>query len=242
MEEEKTISIKKSDLWKYSTLLLLAVVVIGGVFLFTGNPGTGNAVNTGTEDVDLGVFTDNPSLFPSLGPENADNVVLEFSDFQCPYCAMASGLPSWTSQYQAQYGDLINSAGKIQELAEQGELRFIYVPMSFLGQESVYAAEAGYCANEQGKFWEMHDKIFAAHDMQENNGKYSKDKLKILAQGISGLDSEKFNKCLDDDKYSNAVQQAAAYASTAATGTPTFYVNGQKLSGSWTQLSATLGI
>ena len=98
MAEENTITIKKDALWKYSTLLLLAVVIIGGVFVFTGKSGTGSAVNTGDNsgsgNVDLSIFTDNPTAYPSIGPANSKNVVIEFSDFQCPYCAMASGLPS----------------------------------------------------------------------------------------------------------------------------------------------------
>ncbi|MEK6828707.1 MAG: thioredoxin domain-containing protein, partial [Nanoarchaeota archaeon] len=161
--------------------------------------GGSSAGGTSSGPADLATFTSNPSLYPSLGPDDVTNVVVEFSDFQCPFCAMASGLPSWVSgsQYQSQYGDLIGSAQKVQKMAKEGKLKFVYVSMSFLGEESVYAAEAGLCANEQGKFWEMHDAIFTAHDSKENNGKYSKDKLKIIAAKISGLDKTKFNSCLD---------------------------------------------
>ena len=150
--------------------------------------------------------------------------------------AMASGLPSWTADYSSQYGDLIGAGQKIQNLAEQGKLRFVYVSMSFLGKESVYAAEAGLCANEQGKFFEMHDAIFAAHDSKENNGKYNKDKLEILAKKISGLDNAKFNTCLEEDKYLSAVQQIAQESSKFAQGTPTFYVNGKQVSASWSEI------
>lgn len=245
-ETEKTLTIKKDTLWKSAVVIL---VILLAASLWTGGFGlrgsTGSAVqDTGAQEqqgvVDLSVFTENPDLYPSLGPKNADNVVIEFSDFQCPFCAIVSGLPSWIQTYQTQYGDIINSAGKIQAMAEQGKLRFIYVPMSFLGQESVYAAEAAYCAHEQGKFWEMHDAIFTAHDGEENNGKYSIANLKILAKTIDGLDLGKFNTCLDNGKYSDAVETVASQASTAASGTPIFYVNGQKMSGSWTQLSAAL--
>jgi len=150
-------------------------------------------------------------------------------------------LPSWTDQYASQYGDLINSAGKIEQMADQGQLRFVYVPMSFLGQESVYAAEAGYCANEQGKFWEMHDAIFKASDgPSENTGKYAKDKLETLAQGITGLDQSSFKDCLENDKYLSAVQAAASQASTAASGTPTFYVNGKQVSASSSSIQSAL--
>lgn len=253
-KESGTIIIKKDALWRYSTFLLLLVVVIGAFFIFKsdGTAGTGNGANNGngngdTTEVNLDPFLQNTQLYPSLGPEDAENVVIEFSDFQCPYCAMASGIPDWTSGYATQYADLIGSAGVMKDLAAAGKIRFIYVPMSFLddrsaAKESDWAVEAGYCANEQGKFWEMHDAIFeASTGPSENDGRYSKANLKIIARGVSGLDTAKFNKCLDDGKYASAVQAASAQASTAASGTPTFYVNGQKVSASKTALSAAVG-
>jgi len=249
-KQEKTITLKKSDLWKYSTFLLIAVLVVGGIFMFTGKgnstAGTGNAVaNTGTGNTapaDVSAFLNNPSLYPSLGPSDAKTTVIEFSDFQCPFCGMASGLPSWTSQYAtSQYADLMGAAGKVEQMAQQGKLKFVYVSMSFLGQESVYAAEAGLCANEQKKFWEMHDAIFTAQTQGENTGKYSKDKLEIIAKDISGLDASKFNDCLEKDKYLSTVQQVGAQASTAAQGTPMFYVNGKQVSSSWNAIQAAIG-
>ena len=242
-----TITIKKDSLWKYSTFVLLAVVVIVGFFMLRGDGGSGAAVNTGnsgsTGQVDLSPFLQNSQLYPSLGPEDADNVVIEFADFQCPWCAIASGLPSWAieaAQTSPQVNSVLNSAKIVEDMAKQGNLRFVYVPMSFLGQESIYAAEAGYCAHEQDKFWEMHDIIFAAHDGEENNGKYSKENLKILAHEISGLDQNKFANCLDDGKYSSDVQASANQARTAATGTPTMYINGQKVSPTPTAVQAAL--
>ena len=200
-----------------------------------------NSNDGGNIGADISVFLNNLSLYPSLGPKDAKTIVIEFSDFQCPFCAMASGLPSWTADYSSQYGDLIGAGQKIQNLAEQGKLRIVYVSMSFLGKESVYAAEAGLCANEQGKFFEMHDAIFAAHDSKENNGKYNKDKLEILAKKISGLDNAKFNTCLEEDKYLSAVQQIAQESSKFAQGTPTFYVNGKQISASWTAIEREIG-
>ena len=246
MSEE--ITIKKQDLWKYTTFVLIAVVLIGGVFVFTGkNSSSGNTGgttggDTGGATISMDIFESDASLYPSLGPEDADTVVLEFSDFQCPYCTMASGLPSWVSQYQTQYGDLIGAAGNLQEMAAKGEIRFIYVSMSFLGAESVYAAEAGLCANEQGKFWEMHDSIFKASDgPSENDGKYTKANLKTLASAIQGLDKSKFNNCLDDGKYTSSVQKIGQTAGAAGiSGTPAFVVNGQKVASSWQAIQGYL--
>ena len=233
------IKISKQSLWKYSTFVLLAaIIIIAAFYIFPSNAGN----NGGTVDTeDLSAFVSNPSLYPSLGPDNAENVVIEFSDFQCPYCTMASGIPSWVSQYASQYGDLIGVGQKLAEMAQNGDIKFVYVPMSFLGQESVYAAEAGYCANEQDKFWEMHDAIFKASDgPTENDGKYTKAKLKTIATGISGLDKTKFNSCLDSSKYLSAVQTAASQASAVVSGTPSFFVNGEKVSPGWTSIQAAL--
>ena len=184
-------------------------------------------------------------MYPSLGPDNAKDVVIEFSDFQCPFCGMASGLPSWTSQYvTSQYADLIGSGQKVEQLAQEGKLRFIYVSMSFLGQGSVDAAQAGFCANEQGKFWEMHDAIFGEQVPPAQEGtQFTKTQLKDIAKGISGIDSSKFNGCLDNDKYLSSVQKSAQGASNAGvTGTPTFVVNGNKVSSSWSAIQSAIGI
>ncbi len=250
MSEEKTITLKKSDLWKYSTFLLIAVMIIGGIFVFKGtgnstyaNAGATAGATTGgtTDNTDVSIFTNNPSVYPQLGPDSAKTTVIYFGDYQCPFCGMAEGLASWTSQYASKYGDLIGVVPKLQQLAQQGKIKLIYGSMSFLGQESVYASEAGLCANEQGKFWEMHDAIFAAQTQGENSGKYNKDKLEIIAQGVSGLDQSKFKNCLESDKELSNVKKAAQETSTAAQGTPTFYVNGKKVQSSWASIQAAIG-
>ena len=243
------IEIKKDTFFK-GTIAVLGILLI--ISIFTGgfgfragssNGGGGAVVNNNggntAQPVNVNVLED-PTIFPVLGPSSAKHTVIEFSDFQCPYCAMASGLPSWTSQYGTQYADLLGSAGKIQEMAKNGEVRFIYVSMSFLGQESVDAAQAALCANKQDKFWEMHDAIFMTHDGTENKGVFSKSVLKSLAAKISGMDTGKFNSCLDNGETLKDVQKAASIASQFASGTPTFYVDGKQVSASWTALSAAL--
>ncbi|OIO81438.1 hypothetical protein AUJ84_01195 [Candidatus Pacearchaeota archaeon CG1_02_32_132] len=242
---EGTITIKKDALWKYSTFALLAVLVIGGIlWVLPNNPTTtGNVVaNPGNTVAPFSdkVFEDT-NLYPTMGPDNAKNVVIEFADFQCPYCALASGLPSWIPQYESQYGDLVVIGPNLVNLAESGDIKFVYVSMSFLGQESVYAAQAGLCANKQDKFWEMHDAIATAHDMKENNGKYSKANLETIAATIQGIDTAKFNKCLENDETLSDVQKIANDARTSGvSGTPTFFVNGQKVSSSWQAIKASL--
>lgn len=247
------IEIKKDTFYKGSIAVLAVLLIIS---IFTGGFGVGagsssketaNVVNTGgnaQQPVNLDVLQDT-NLYPALGPKDAKHTVIEFSDYQCPYCAMASGLPSWTSQYASQYSDLVGISQKIEQMATNGQVRFIYVPMSFLDdrvstKESDWAAEAALCANKQGKFWEMHDAIFTAQTQGENNGKYNKDKLEILAQKISGLDQAKFKSCLENDDTLADVQKVASVARQFASGTPTFYVDGKKVSASWSQISSLL--
>lgn len=246
INSEKTDGVIKATLNIDGQIMEAYISPDGGLLFPTAIPLTGDVALDNTQSTaqpSAGILEVSASNGISLGPEDAEITVTEFSDFQCPFCAMASGLPLWTADYQSQYSDLIGSAKKIQDLAKEGKLKFVYVPMSFLGQESVYSAQAALCADEQGKFWEMHDALFMAHDSKENNGKFNKDKLEIIAQGIDGLDTTSFNDCLDNDETLLAVQEANQVANSAGvTGTPSFFVNGQKVSSSWSALSVAIGM
>ena len=102
--------------------------------------------------------------------------------------------------------------------------------MAFLGPESKWAAEASECADEQGKFWEYHDLLFASQS-GENQGAFSKDNLKKFATDLK-LDTAKFNACVDSGKYSSVVENDTAFVqSLGVTSTPAFLVNGQPLVG-----------
>jgi protein-disulfide isomerase len=261
--ESKTVSIKKSTLWVIGVFVLLALLVAS---IFTGgfgivksgnaNAGTGNAAaNTGaataTPTISSSTFSD-PTLFPTLGPSSAKASVVELGDFQCIWCALASGLPSWAStsttnptaqQMISQSGDLMGAAGNLEQLAQQGKIQFTFVPLSFLGQESVYAAEAGMCALDQGKFWQMHDAIYSASNAPaEDTGKYTKANLTILAQGISGMDMTKFNTCLNTDADLARVNQVMTDTQNSGLqiGTPQFFVNGKSVSPSWAALQTAI--
>lgn len=251
--ESKTITLKKNTLLGVGVFILVVLLVVS---IFTGGFGimkpsgyvanTGNTGNTGAAGTvgsgDTSIFT-NSNLYPALGPSNAKATVVELSDFQCPYCALASGLPSWSTQYASQYGDLIGAAGNAEQLAQSGQIQFIFVPMSFLGQESVYAAEAGFCAADQGKFWQMHDAIYkASTGPSEDTGKYSKANLTIIAQGISGLDMTKFNSCLNNDTDLATVQQVMTDVQKAGfqIATPQFFVNGKSVNASWSAIQTAI--
>ena len=189
---------------------------------------------------DVHPFKYNPlfdnSKFPTLGRENAENVVIEIADFQCPYCAMASGLPEWVGEIRGnkEYGEFqstIDLAKKPRELAEKGEVKFIYAPISALGKESTLSAEAVYCARDQGKFWEMHDAIYSAHrGMGHDKGNFSTWALEGIAAGIEGINSKEFDSCLESRRNFPKVKEATEIAIPLLNGgVPTLIVNGESV-------------
>ena len=128
--------------------------------------------------------------------------------FQCPFCSKARDTVEEVMQAYA---------GKVR-------LVFRHYPLPF-HQNAPKAAEASMCANEQGKFWELHDLMFKSQD------KLEVAQLKEHAAAV-GLDAAKFGKCLDSGKMAKAVQEdMAAGTKVGVTGTPAFFVNGVMLSG-----------
>lgn len=147
---------------------------------------------------------------PTFGPNDAKVTIVEFSDFQCPYCAKGADL---LKEIKKKYGSKVKVA-------------FKNFPLEFHKQAKT-AAVAALCAKEQSvdKFWSMHDKMF------ENQNELALEALKKTAKSI-GLDSKKFDACLDSKKYLAKVE--ADYAEGQAIGvksTPTFFVNGMIVNG-----------
>lgn len=147
----------------------------------------------------------------SKGEANAPVTVVEYSDFQCPYC----GVFATNAERQLE-----------EEFVGTGKVRFVYRNLAFIGNESQWAAQAAECANEQGKFWDYHDKLFNSQK-GENDGAFSKPNLKGFAVEL-GLDTAQFNQCLDSGKYATKVRQETLEGQQAGVrGTPTLFVNGQ---------------
>lgn len=171
---------------------------------------------------------------PVMGDPNAKIEVLEFSDYQCPFCGLAYGSP-WANEFASQYGPMIGTVKKLEnEYAKTNKIAFRQFPVAINtaggSTESIDASNAALCANEQGKYWEMHDALFDVQTKEEYNGKYAKDKLKEIGTKIEGLDLTKLNECIDNDTYVDLVENMtddvakAAYANTGSFGTPTFYI------------------
>ncbi len=147
---------------------------------------------------------------PVFGKEGASVTVIEFSDFQCPFCSKAA---ETVSQIKKKYG------GKVK-------LAFKQFPLP-MHQQARPAAEASMCVNDQGsdKFWKFHDLAF------KNQEKLDKASLDKYAKE-SGADLKKFNECIDSKKFSDYIQKDIEYGEKIGVkSTPTFFVNGQILSG-----------
>jgi protein-disulfide isomerase len=145
----------------------------------------------------------------SQGRADAPVTVVEYSDFQCPFCQRV--LPT-LKELRTKYGD---------------KMRLVWkdFPLTQIHPQALVAAQAGNCAREQGKFWEYHDHLFA------NQQALQPEFLKKYAAEV-GLDTAKFNACLDGAKYEARVQESLATGNRLGiTSTPTVYVNGRMVNG-----------
>jgi protein-disulfide isomerase len=118
----------------------------------------------------------------------------------------------------------------LKQYVTEGKINFVYKHSAFLGQESVWAAQASECAADQGKFWEYHDLLF---DKQtgENVGTFTKENLVAYAQELD-LDMAQFEPCLQNDATLQRVAADTQEGGQAGVrGTPTFFINGQPLVG-----------
>ena len=147
--------------------------------------------------------------FPSKGPASAPVTIVEFSDFECPFCG---GLFPTLKQIEKTYSD---------------QVRLVYrqFPLTNIHPYAQKAAEASLCANDQQHFWEMHDSMFG------NQRELSIADLKQRAVDLK-LDAPAFNQCLDSGKHAAAVQKDIQEGARAGvTGTPALFINGRLLSG-----------
>ena len=168
----------------------------------------GSAVG-GNAAVATGVSTEG-SYFK--GEEDAQVTIIEFSDFQCPFCGrfFSDALPQIERNYVA-----------------TGKVKFVYkdFPLDSIHPQATPAALAARCAGDQEKFWEFHDKIFA-NQQSLGSAAYG------LWAGQLGLDAEEFDGCMASQKHLSAVRADFAEGQrVGVSGTPAFLINGQLISG-----------
>ncbi len=198
--------------WKVTTV---ALIVILAVMAFKGNGqgATGgtvvdNAAPTPSVKVDMEELLDDDAV---KGKENAPVTIIEWSDYECPFCV----------RFYTDTESLID-----EQYIKTGKVKLIYrdYPLPF-HTNAQKAAEAAECADEQGKYWEMHDLLF------EKGVTGGVTAFKQYAKQL-GLNTAKFNTCLDTGAMASEVQKDMADGSAAGIqGTPGFLVNGQLISG-----------
>lgn len=199
--------------------VVIAVVVIGAALLLTG----GGSKNAGSPD-----FTPNPpvgsGVTPSgipengrtLGDANAPHTIDLWEDFQCPNCR------DFTVDIEPQLVANYVATGKAKMVFHD----FIVIDGNVGGTESLDAANAARCAEDQGEFWPYHDWLYT-NQYSEGSGAFSKDRLKLIGQLMGIPDLNKFDSCVDNGTHNSEVKSESASHPSAATGTPTILVDGQ---------------
>jgi protein-disulfide isomerase len=163
------------------------------------------------EDVIAALEQDNG---PSKGALHAQVVMVDFSDFQCTYCVkfVKETLPQIDEQY-----------------IRAGKVRLVFRHLAILGEASVTAALAAACAQDQGKFWEYHDTLFANRSPLA----FSATRLKQYAANL-GLDRASFATCVDGKTHARRVESETLLGrALGANGTPAFLINGQLVMGAF---------
>jgi protein-disulfide isomerase len=221
MSKRRDLIERRREQGRRQTLIIMAVIAVVAVVLIGGAVILSNsqATTSGSQ----AAMTADPRPTPpgaeanarAWGPADAPIKIEEYLDYQCPAC----------DAYNRQY-----EQGVIDAFAKTGKVRYEVHSMSFIGQESVDAAQAALCAADQNKFWQMHNSLFS-NQGSENSGNLSKDRLKSLASAI-GLDTQTFSTCLDSGKYADKVTQERNDGDQRGVNqTPTFFVNGKMFPG-----------
>lgn len=190
--------------------VLGALVVVVGLLVAIG-------LGAGRSDISTGAITGGAEGAEGtqgriIGSEEATLVIKDFSDFRCPHCREAAA--SLTPRIIAEY---INT----------GKAKLEFIPVAVLGEESVFSGQAALCAEDQGKFWEYHDKLFERQGLDE----FNVNNLSRFA-GEVGLNQQDFRDCLLSGKYREQIGlNNQEFQQAGATGTPTFIVGDQLISG-----------
>jgi protein-disulfide isomerase len=236
-------------------VLLLVVAAFFGGFYFSKNIGTNSnsagatptvavqqqqaAANINIDQVKA-LFNENNLVF---GNKNSKLLIVEFSDPSCPYCHVAGGKNSaLNKQMGAQFllkadgGTYVAPEPEIKKLVDSEKAGFVWIYANGHGNGEL-ATQALYCANESGKFWQVHDKLMSAegYDLINTSVKNDKTKSGLLANFLkSVVDSKTLKDCLDSDKYAGRINSDMALAQQMQfEGTPYFIVNTTKFVGAY---------
>jgi protein-disulfide isomerase len=203
-----------------ASVSLMAIMFIGTVAGFLNFAPKSNNNNNNQDNLTPETFL-NKLLSPSmvnasaLGNERANITIVEFADYQCPFCA----------QFNKETKDSI-----IENFIDTGKAKFLYKDLIVndgSDKASTLAAAASYCAAEQGMYWDYHDELFK-NSNGENTGWITKDNLKQFANNVRVPDLMKFADCVDSGKYNEIVNENDSFArNIGLQSTPSFiFYNG----------------
>lgn len=213
MEAGKTKKIILKSLAVYGGLLLVFVLIV--VYLAASSSPREGASDQFTRLIDTSSLKSTfsgemvPDYAPRLGPDDAKVTIVEFSDFECPFCK---------ASFQ-----IIRSL--LNEFPDDVQLVYRHFPLESIHPLAKDLAHASMCAHDQGKFWAFHDQLFIQQDS------VTRGSIDRIAQQV-GLDVRAFRLCQDTDRFVDAVESDFNDAvALGGRGTPTWLVNGQKLEG-----------
>ncbi|KKQ50240.1 MAG: DSBA oxidoreductase [Candidatus Shapirobacteria bacterium GW2011_GWE1_38_10] len=233
-------------------VLLLVVAAFFGGYYFSksegakGTPtvatptGAQQAVTEVTIDQVKALFNDKNIVF---GDKNSKLLIAEFSDPSCPFCHVAAGTNSelnkeMGSQFilKADGGTYVAPEIEIKKLVDSGKAGFVWLYANGHGNGEL-ATQALYCANESGKFWQVHDKLMTQEGYELINTTVKNDKTKsgVMADFLKGaIDSNTLKDCIDSEKYASRLAEDMATASQMGfEGTPYFILNTTRFAGAY---------
>lgn len=213
----------KKDLFLPASIIIAGVMISASVIYTSGGKSAGQAGEGGPERELAAVGavlgpTNTERQDVILGSASAPVTLIEYGDFQCPFCA----------RFHAQVNPQLR-----EEYIKTGRVKMVFRNFQFLGPESAEAAEAAECAKDQNKFWEFHDAVYdeELQDGQEHNGNLDRDFFLRTAEAL-GLNTGEFTACYDSNKYAEQItKDREAAAALGVNSTPTTFVNGRLIRG-----------
>lgn len=205
-----------------ASIIVAAILIAGSIIYLVGSSKTNSDANTNNGGQNPTAVNDSVQKQGArdviLGDAKAPVTVIEYGDYQCPYCVRFSQTTEQSIK---------------DSYVKDGKVKLVFRSFQFLGAESELAGQAAECAKDQNNFWVYHDAIYQAEskDGRENNGNMNEAFFVELAKN-AGLNVEEFTSCYKSGKYADTVRQSTQDAAAlGVNSTPILFVNGREVKG-----------
>lgn len=211
---------RRGPSWELMGILGLVAIAAVGALIWRLSPGGGGepvapeqfTIASGA-GLEVGTTDDGR---PYLGRPDAPVTVYQISDFQCPFCR------TFVESDMARL---------VTDFIVPGDARLVFVAVGFDGSESLAAGVAALCAGEQGRFWPMHDWLYANQSPLQNGGGFARARLLLLAER-AGVDAEQLTRCLDDPEVGERIADNEVFArQQSVDSTPAFVIGDRVVTG-----------